>query len=563
MPSTSIQARINAFESLSNNAHNNGDNKTDVLETVPIFARPPPSPSPSPPNLGRKTSLIDLKDWVVDDGPSLIDSTKTPTQQAFSNAKIMNGSANTGPLINLDSSPPKPKPKPKPANLSTALNKKPPPQLSARRSSYTSLKSLPSSSSTPFVDSLTVEHAHRYPPLTVDLSARSNTAANHAPSSSISSFHSVSLSSDTDPSTPGSVANFIATFPVDEDPHLPRRDADSISLTESYEEVSTSSLASPATERLINLDWERASSNRKPMPPKLPQRPSSTKSPVVKSTPPPSHPVSRTASASSSSPTSPIIRPSSSSTTLSSAFHTPPYTPRRSAPPPPSSRASDRSSIQSTTTIHSFSSSSNSHQSRNANPSLLSLKIRRPTPVPLAARKRYEAVFNANILQRRRVQKLKQEEKPALLSPGEARGRRAVGWRGLSVDLVTCDDMTLAEQQSREDKDSNMEEAIGSNDKLEGAIIKLIWKRSGLENAQLAEIWNECDLTGQGALSMEGFVKGMWRIDEELRRAQSQALKSAKSLGNLSDIYRSNSTLGHTPSVPKIPPKPKSRDILR
>ena len=56
----------------------------DLLETPispkatsisPILPSPtpgksmPPSPSPSPPNLGRKTSLIDLKDWVVDDGP--------------------------------------------------------------------------------------------------------------------------------------------------------------------------------------------------------------------------------------------------------------------------------------------------------------------------------------------------------------------------------------------------------------------------------------------------------------------------------------------------------------
>ena len=71
---------------------------------------------------------------------------------------------------------------------------------------------------------------------------------------------------------------------------------------------------------------------------------------------------------------------------------------------------------------------------------------------------------------------------------------------------------------------------------------------------------NECDLTGQGALGIEGFVKGMWRIDEELRRAQTQALKSAKSLSSLSSAYRSS---GRKASVPKLPPRPKSRDILR
>jgi hypothetical protein len=32
---------------------------------------------------------------------------------------------------------------------------------------------------------------------------------------------------------------------------------------------------------------------------------------------------------------------------------------------------------------------------------------------------------------------------------------------------------------------------------------------------------NECDTTGRGCLDREAFVKGMWRIDEELRRAQA------------------------------------------
>ena len=30
----------------------------------------------------------------------------------------------------------------------------------------------------------------------------------------------------------------------------------------------------------------------------------------------------------------------------------------------------------------------------------------------------------------------------------------------------------------------------------------------------------ECDPTGKGALDLEGFIHGMWKIDEELRRAQ-------------------------------------------
>ncbi|KAF8965234.1 hypothetical protein BDZ97DRAFT_1904129 [Flammula alnicola] len=556
MPSTTIQSRISAFEALSD-------------PSSPL-TRPKPSPSPSPPNLGRKTSLIDLKDWVVDDGPSptrptSIDATKTPTQRAFSVNR--NLSLNGGPLISLES-PPRPKPKPKPANLAAPF--KPPPQLPPRKSSYTSLKSFASTSSqSKHADSLTVEHAHRYPPLSLDLDSRSKNSSNHAPSSSISSFHSVSLSSDTDPSTPGSVSGFIATFPMDADhtsPPANRRngDADTSSLSESFEEVSTSSLASPATERLITLDWEKAMAQRKSAPPKLPERPGSTRA-SIKSAPPPSHPVSRAASSSGSSPSSPITRPAISAASSSStlAINTP-YVPRRAAPPPPSSRASDRSSIQSNSTTHSYSSSSQSHQSRGGvvpPPSVISIKAKRPTPVPFGVRKRYEAVFSANVVQRRRAEKRRAEEKPALLSPGEARGRRAVGWRGLSVDLITGDDMAppLPPQQQQQDEDGRVDQVVGADEKLEGAIVKLIWKRSGLDKERLAEIWNECDLTGQGALSLEAFVKGMWRIDEELRRTQALTIKYATTAGGGGGSGSYRASLQRAP--PKIPQRP--RDILR
>ena len=438
-----------------------------ILETPlsPLAAAllQPASPSPSPPNLGRKTSLIDLKDWVVDDGP-------TPTQKAFT------------PLITLGS-PPRPKPKPKPANLSVAF--KAPPKLPPRKPSYPSLKSL-----APRKDSLTVEHAHRYPPLALDFNSRPKNSSGHVQSSSVSSFHSVSLSSDTDPSTPGSVANFIATFPMDH--HHKNGDADSISLTESYEEVSTSSLASPATERLITLDWERAMAKRKALPPRLPERPKSAATRVThqRSTPPPppSHPVSRTASSSGSSPSSPVkqpaISPASSSSTLA-------YMPRRAAPPPPPSRSSDRSSIQSNATTNSYSSSSQSHHSRsNPVPSVVNPKVKRPTPVPLGVRKRYEVVFNANIIQRRKAEKRRLEEKPTHLSPVEARGRRAAGWRGLSVDLITGDDILSSQPQELVGHDGDrVDQVVDQDEKLEGPIVRLIWKRSGLDSTRLSEIW--------------------------------------------------------------------------
>ncbi|KJA27124.1 hypothetical protein HYPSUDRAFT_63384 [Hypholoma sublateritium FD-334 SS-4] len=580
MPSTTIQSRISAFESLATApksppsakhvSSSSPDRYTDILETPvsPVMAIPlkpvaivtRPSPSPSPPNLGRKTSLIDLKDWVFDDGPvplrnGFADSSKTPTQQVFASGQSTNGP----PLISFES-PPKPKPKPKPAGLTAALKTNPqlPPQLPPRKPSYTTLNPLASAPQPRRTDSLTAEHAHRYPPLAIDSDQRSQNGSTHAPSSSISSFHSVSLSEDYEPSTPGSVTSHIATFPMDalhSSPPPARRagDSDSVSLSESYEEVSASSLASPNTERLINLAWDRAPVPRKAVPPRLPERPNSARPTTVRSPPPPAYPVARMNSGSGSSSNSPILRPTVSAASSSSSIVIPtPYVPRRAAPPPPS-RSSDRSSIQSTTTTHSQSSSTHSYVSAQV-PVLPILKTKRPTPVPLGVRRRYEAVFTANVVQRRRAERPDASvgEKPALLSPGEARGRRAVGWRGLSVDLITGDEMGGGPPPPGGDAVS---EVVGPSEKLEGPIVRLIWRRSGLDKEMLAEIWNECDLTGQGALGVDAFVKGMWRIDEELRRAQASAIKSAT---RGSGGYRTQNVR----AAPKLPSRPP-RDILR
>jgi hypothetical protein len=82
MPST-LQARIKAFEALGTGA------SKEVLDSVAIHSEPehlldrphspsaasiPPmlptayTPSASPSSLGHRSSLIDLKDWVIDDG---------------------------------------------------------------------------------------------------------------------------------------------------------------------------------------------------------------------------------------------------------------------------------------------------------------------------------------------------------------------------------------------------------------------------------------------------------------------------------------------------------------
>jgi len=81
----------------------------------------------------------------------------------------------------------------------------------------------------------------------------------------------------------------------------------------------------------------------------------------------------------------------------------------------------------------------------------------------------------------------------------------------LSVDLLT--DTGPGE----EDDNANGSEA---EERLDGEVVRRIWTLSKLGRAVLKSIWAECDPAGTGTLDRESFVKGMWRIDEELRRAQ-------------------------------------------
>lgn len=93
-----------------------------------------------------------------------------------------------------------------------------------------------------------------------------------------------------------------------------------------------------------------------------------------------------------------------------------------------------------------------------------------------------------------------------LSPPAETRNRRAAGWRGLSVDLITgveefvgltppplLPQTTPVNRNGDPEKDNNhtenVYEVVGSDAKLEGPIVKLIWKKSGLESTRLAEIW--------------------------------------------------------------------------
>ncbi|KAL1732460.1 hypothetical protein EV714DRAFT_247685 [Schizophyllum commune] len=521
MPSTSLQSRINAFENIS---------KSPTRPQIPAkptskgtLSEIPRSRSGSPPGVDRKTSLIDLKDWVLDDG--LPSPSPVQTYKVYEPKKAP---PKSGLLINLESP------------TSTTNGKAPP--LPPRKPSFASLKSVSSASSAKPAQGAPAEHT--YPPGKLDVPQKSS---GHAPTSSVSSFHSVSLSEDTDLASspsPSSSSQYIATYPVD----LAGSEADSASLGgESFEDVAASSYGSPTSAALIARDWDKARAMQKSAPPKLPQRPSAAASaaaaaaaaasastprlPSLKMPPPPPVRSSASTSPSTSSPSSPyVISPASTSSVVTAIG-------RRAPPPAPPSRSStsDRSSILSTATSQT---SSSTHNARGAGPSKLVLS--RPTPVPPAARARYETVFNGNVVQSRKAA----QKKPTLLSPSAARKtRQAAGWRGLSVDLITGEDG----HPLNDSNDIEVDQAVTDEDRLDGRVVRLIWQRSRLEKHKLAQIWNEVDAIQRGSLDRDAFVRGMWRIDEELRRAQ---------------MRKSTLSSGTRLRPPPPPPRTKPRPIL-
>jgi len=73
---------------------------------------------------------------------------------------------------------------------------------------------------------------------------------------------------------------------------------------------------------------------------------------------------------------------------------------------------------------------------------------------------------------------------------------------------------------SLESTDSNENEEVGSDERLDGHTVKRIWSCSKLDRSKLRDIWIDCDHDRSGCLDVGAFVKGMWCIDEELRRTR-------------------------------------------
>lgn len=109
------------------------------------------------------------------------------------------------------------------------------------------------------------------------------------------------------------------------------------------------------------------------------------------------------------------------------------------------------------------------------------------------------------------------------------KARKAAGWRGLSVDLITNPDENLPSlpPSQPESRRGSMESTAsggvmerGKDDRLEGIIVKQIWMCSNLDREKLRAIWGECEGSDRGSLDVDAFVRAMWRIDEELRKAR-------------------------------------------
>ena len=516
MPSASLQSRIQAFEALSSSSSatmtttKHVDDTSNLLESpisptastfhpiaplvAPISSNGSRSPSPSTPSLVSQASLIDLKDWIVEDGPveppsvfrhtlsvgigklnGIRESSRTPSP-----SRKPTPSNSSTPLINFDS-PPKPRPPLPPRKPSGNTADRGPAQRSVSVGSETGATLRPPGRS----DSLSIEHT--YPPGAHKFGAA---RVGHASASSISSFHSVSLSSDGShieiPSPEISNKPPSLTFETDS----ATIDIDTASIAESFENVSAPSAASPST--AISFDWEQGISKSRTSPkresPSLPNRLATKTAPIV-----PPKPLARSVSTSSSSTTT-------TTTTRRPPPPPPPYQPRsrpsssRASVVSTSASASDRSSILSNVTTTSRTSVS-TRNSTQFGGSVKSSPLLRPTPVPPPARSRYESLFDSAVRGRRRAGKRAQKTK--LLSPpsmSPKKGRQAAGWRGLSVDLITNpeDHPVLSSEKGIEESDGEEGEEsspVAPEEKLNGRIVKYIWGASRLDRQTLRSIW--------------------------------------------------------------------------
>ncbi|GAB5592344.1 hypothetical protein Unana1_07244 [Umbelopsis nana] len=71
-------------------------------------------------------------------------------------------------------------------------------------------------------------------------------------------------------------------------------------------------------------------------------------------------------------------------------------------------------------------------------------------------------------------------------------------------------------------------ESIHDRNKVDGQTVKVIWRKSKLNDKVLADVWKHCDKESTGLLDKSSFVQGMGEIDERLRREMLKKQQRAK-----------------------------------
>ena len=292
---------------------------------------------------------------------------------------------------------------------------------------------------------MTVEHT--YPPL-------STTSRGHAHASSTSSFHSVSLS---DGGTDGGRPSTEAPLPPPRPPGQQEdTEPDTASNDDSFSFVSSTTISSPSHSSMASHDWDKDIGNDSQI---LPERLKSAISTPLAA------PLPRISSLAAGEVSRTPSRESSR--------RAPPPPPRPRPRPPASVKSADTSDVSSTFSDHTLS----SRTTNSAQP-----QLSRPTPVPPAARQRFEKLFDDNLNAQRK--QLKSKLSPGLIVPTPGRATSSAlrkGWRGLSVDLITNP------ENSQSPIDAN--KPLDLEKKLNGRVVKLIWSQSKLDRSKLRVIW--------------------------------------------------------------------------
>jgi hypothetical protein len=134
--------------------------------------------------------------------------------------------------------------------------------------------------------------------------------------------------------------------------------------------------------------------------------------------------------------------------------------------------------------------------------------LARPPPIPASAKHRYEKLFYDNVDAQKKA-KLEKSQKelagllgvPGLGSPTPTsvkKARKAAGWRGLSVDLITNPDENLpslppsqsgSRRGSIESTESGGMTERGKDDRLDAVVVRRIWICSKMDREKLRAIW--------------------------------------------------------------------------